>query len=152
MGTLRTQASHEIDARPDAVYNVLADYRTGHPAILPKPYFGDLTVEAGGRGAGTIIRFTMHVLGTQRTFRQVVSEPQPGRVLMETDEAGGITTTFTVEPLDGGKRSRVTITTEAPASSGLRGLVERVLNPRVLGDIYRKELRQLEAYTKETTA
>jgi hypothetical protein len=152
MGTIRTQASHEIDARPDAIYNVLADYRTGHPAILPKPYFSDLIVEAGGRGAGTIIRFTMNVLGTQRTFREVVSEPQPGHVLVETDEAAGVTTTFTVDPLDGGKRARVTITTETPASPGLRGLVERVLNPRILADIYRKELRQLDAYTKETTA
>ena len=151
MGTIRTQASHEIDARPEAVYNVLADYRTGHPAILPKPYFGGLSVEAGGRGAGTVIRFTMNVLGTTRAFRQTVSEPQPGRVLVEQDETGDVVTTFTVEPLDGGKRSRVTITTETRASPGLRGALERLLSPRVLTDIYRRELRLLDEYTKETT-
>lgn len=152
MSTIRTQASHEIDARPEAVYNVLADYRTGHPAILPKPEFGDLVVEAGGRGAGTIVRFTMNVLGTTRTFRQAISEPQPGRVLQEADETGDVVTTFTVEPLAGGKRSRVTITTETRASPGLRGLVERLVSPRVLRGLYRRELRQLEEYTKETTA
>lgn len=151
MSTIRTQASHEIDARPEAVYNVLADYRTGHPAILPKPEFGDLVVEAGGRGAGTIVRFTMNVLGTRRTFRQTISEPQPGRVLVEQDDAGEVVTTFTVEPLDGGKRSRVTITTETRASPGLRGAMERLISPRVLGGLYRRELRLLEEYTKETT-
>jgi hypothetical protein len=152
MTTIRTKASHEIDARPQAVYGVLADYRTGHPAILPKPYFGDLIVEAGGRGAGTVIRFSMHVLGTERAFREVVSEPQPGRVLVEADEAAGVTTTFQVEPLDGGKRSRVTITTETRIPPGLRGVVERLVSPRVLRGIYQRELRQLEDYVKETTS
>jgi hypothetical protein len=152
MTTIRTEASQEIDARPQAVYGVLADYRTGHPAILPKPYFGELVVEAGGRGAGTVIRFTMHVMGTERSFREVVSEPQPGRVLVEADEAAGVTTTFEVEPLDGGKRSRVTISTETRLSPGLTGVVERLVSPRVLRGIYRRELRQLEDYVKETTA
>lgn len=152
MTTLRTQATHDIDARPETVYGVLADYRVGHPAILPKPYFGALTVESGGRGAGTVIRFSMQVMGVERAFREVVSEPEPGRVLVEQDDAAGVVTTFTVDPLDGGKRSRVTITTETQASPGLRGLVERVVNPPVLRDIYRKELRQLEEYVKETTS
>jgi hypothetical protein len=73
-------------------------------------------------------------------------------VLVEADEAAGVVTTFTVDPLDGGKRSRVTITTETRASPGLRGLLERLVSPGVLRDIYRKELRQLEEYIKETTS
>jgi hypothetical protein len=152
MSTIRIHAAHDIDARPEAVYGVLADYRTGHPAILPKPYFGNFTVETGGRGAGTIISFTMRVLGAERAFREVVSEPAPGRVLMEQDAAAGVTTTFTVDPLDSGKRSRVTITTETRASPGFQGLVERLVSPRVLRGIYRQELRQLDEYVKETTS
>jgi hypothetical protein len=150
--TVRIQASREIDARPQAVYGVLADYRTGHPAILPKPEFGDLIVEAGGRGAGTVIRFNMRVLGTALTFHSVISEPEPGRVLVEQDDAAGAVTTFQVDPLDGGKRSRVTITTETRASPGLRGALERLISPRVLSGLYRRELQQLDDYCKETTA
>lgn len=152
MSTIRAQAAHDIDARPETVYSVLADYRVGHPAILPKAYFKELQVEAGGRGAGTVIRFTMQVLGTERAFRAVISEPVPGRVLVEQDDAAGVKTTFTVDPLDGGKRARVTITTETRASRGFQGLVERLVSPPVLRGIYRQELAQLEEYVKETTA
>lgn len=152
MSTLRVQAAHDIDARPEAIYSVLADYRVGHPAILPKAYFKDLHVESGGRGAGTAIRFTMRVLGTERTFHSVISEPAPGRVLVEQDDAAGVKTTFSVDPLDGGRRARVTITTETRTSRGFQGLMERLVSPPVLRGIYRQELAQLEAYIKETTA
>ena len=151
MTIVHARAAHDIDARPAAVYAVLADYRVGHPAILPKPYFTDLKVQAGGRGAGTVIQVTMQVLGVERVYHEVVSEPEPGRVLAETDADAGVTTTFTVDALDGGKRSRVTIATEARTSPGLRGVVERMVQPPLLRGIYRKELRQLEEYIKETT-
>ena len=45
----------------------------------------------------------MQVLGVERVYREVVSEPEPGRVLAETDADAGVTTTFTVDALDGGK-------------------------------------------------
>ena len=35
------------------------DYRTGHPRILPKPYFSGLEVLSGGYGAGTVFRTTV---------------------------------------------------------------------------------------------
>ena len=152
MRTIHATASQEIDARPEAVYAVLADYRVGHPAILPKPYFEELKVEAGGRGAGTRLRLTMRVMGVTSVFHEVVTEPEPGRVLAESDAAAGVTTTFTVDPLDGGKRARVTIVTETRASPGVKGLVERLITPGVLRGIYRQELRQLEEYVKETTS
>lgn len=64
----------------------------------------------------------------------------------------GAATTFTVDPPDGGKHARVTIATEARASPGLRGLVERLVSPGVLRGLYHQELRQLEEYVKETTS
>ncbi len=152
MATIHAHATHEIDARPAAIYAVLADYHVGHQAILPRPYFEEVKVEAGGRGAGTRLRVTMRVMGVESVFHEVVTEPQPGRVLAETDPDAGVTTTFTVDPLDGGKRARVTIATEARASPGLKGMVERLVNPGVLRGIYRKELRKLEEYVKETTS
>ena len=57
-----------------------------------------MTVEKGGKGAGTVIRVLMNVLGVDRTYYMEVSEPEPGRVLAETDQDAGVTTTFTVKP------------------------------------------------------
>ncbi len=103
MSTIHVEVSDVIKARPEQVYAVLSDYRTGHPAILPKPYFTSLTVDEGGQGAGTRIQVHMKVLGAERHYQFVIREPEPGRVLVESDEAAGVTTTFTVEPLDGGE-------------------------------------------------
>ena len=63
MSTIHVEVSDVIKARPEQVYAVLSDYRMGHPAILPKPYFTSLTVDEGGQGAGTRIQVHMKVLG-----------------------------------------------------------------------------------------
>jgi hypothetical protein len=141
------EATRTIDAPAAAVYEVLADYRSGHPSILPERYFSDLVVERGGRGAGTVIRFQMHMLGSARTALAHVDEPEPGRVLTETYPENGAVTTFQVLPLDDGRRARVTITTEW-SSPGLRGLVERWIVPPMLRKIFHEELANLEAYVE----
>lgn len=146
MSTIHAEATAVIDAPPTRVYAVLADYRNHHPHILPKPYFTGLRVEAGGVGAGTVVVADMDVYGTKRTFRLVVTEPQPGRVLAESDDAAGMSTTFTVEPLEGGSKSRVTIATDTRPSPGLQGWIERLVNPSIMRRIYRAELQQLNAY------
>ncbi len=153
MNSLTISTSAVIHARPEKVYSVIADYRTGHPAILPKENFADLQVESGGYGAGTIIRFRSRVLGTERGFHQIVSEPEPGRVLVEKDIQGPVTTTFTVTPVENGQgseglHSQVKITTEMETSPGIQGLVERLVLPRALKPVYKKELEQLSAYVQ----
>lgn len=151
MRTIHVEVTGVIDAPPDRVYTVLADYRNHHPNILPKPYFTGLRVEVGGFGAGTVIVVDMDVYGTKRTFRMAVSEPQPGRVLMENDATAGLVTTFTVEPLEGGAKSRVTIASDARPSPGLRGWIERLVNPAITRRIYNVELQQLNSYVAQTT-
>lgn len=146
MGAFSVEESAVIDAQPAAVYAVLADYRRHHPRILPPQYFTGLEVEQGGIGAGTVIRVGMRALGRAVAYRLTVSEPEPGRVLVEADRAAGVVTTFTVEPVDGGQRARVRIATAWAPKRGLRGLGERLLNPPVARRIYRQELRQLAAY------
>jgi len=148
MNQIHVAASKVIAARPEKVYAILADYRVSHPAILPKPYFTELSVEQGGQGAGTVARADMKVMGTQMTYHLIVSEPQPGRVLKEVDAAAGVSTTFTVDPLDGGQQSRVTIATEAATHPGLMGWLERLFNPAVMRRIYQKELQQLAEYVR----
>ena len=78
MPTIRIKSSRRISAPADRVYRCIADYRTHHPAFLP-PAFSNFTVEEGGVGAGTVIHFTLTAGGRTQTFRQRVSEPDPGR-------------------------------------------------------------------------
>lgn len=146
MSQILTEASATIKAPPEQVYAILADYRIGHPAILPKEYFHNFTVEAGGVGAGTIITVQMVVLGVERTFRLVVSEPEPGRVLMEVDAQAGSVTTFVVDPLANGRHAQVTIRTETSASFGFTGMIESVMIPLTLRPIYQQELKLLADY------
>ena len=101
----------------------------------------------GGTGAGTRIRYEMRAFGMVRTFRAEITEPGPGRRLLETDVDSGIATTFTVEPKDDGRRSHVTIET-VYQKAGIRGWLERLLAPRLLRAIYGAELRQLETQAR----
>lgn len=150
MGKIHTEASAVIAAPPAAIYAVLADYRHRHPHILPKQYFPELSVEAGGQGAGTIIRVRTRVLGIEREYHMLVSEPEPGRILVETDQATGLATTFTVTPTEDGAGSRVQIATAWDAPAGVAGLIERFITPPIMRHIYRTELRQLATYMAAT--
>ena len=143
MGRIQAGASAVIDGRPEEIYDILSDYKTKHPKILPKEHFKDLVVEAGGEGAGTVIRFKTIAAGRERPYRMEISEPEPGRVLVESDKSSNTVTTFTVTPVSEGRQSQVQIITEFDASPGIAGFFERMLSPRLLKGIYEKELRQL---------
>ena len=135
-------AAARVSAPPRRVYDMIADYRNGHPRIIPPKYFKSLDVEEGGFGAGTVIRFTMRVLGSERTARARITEPDPGRVLVETELSTGLVTTYTVAPA-GDSASDVTIETRVPAVPGVRGAVERWVAKAMLPRIYRDELALL---------
>ena len=136
-------ASAIIPARRERVYSLIANYRDGHARILPRQFSG-LMVEQGGIGAGTVIRFQMRVLGKTQVFRAIVTEPEAGRVLVETYlDGNGAVTTFTVDPGTAPADSRVTISTELPVRSGVAGWIERKLSALLLRPIYRKELENL---------
>jgi Polyketide cyclase / dehydrase and lipid transport len=148
MKMFHVEASDVINARPEALYAVVADYQVGHPAILPKPYFTELTVEKGGTGAGTIIRGSVKAFGNVIPLHHIVSEPEPGRVLMETDIETGQYTTFTFEPLNGGTQTRVTIASEFPTKPGLVGWMESVTTTPFVRRLYKQELRNLADYVR----
>jgi uncharacterized protein YndB with AHSA1/START domain len=153
MKTQQVSASAIINAPASQVYSLLADYRDGHPRILPKQYFSSLEVERGGVGAGTVIRFQMRAPGTTRTFLADITEPEPGRVLVEsnrveTDSAVQSVTTFTVDPINGEQQARVTISTTLSASNWLEGLFTSMFLRRV----YAQELKQIAALAEERTA
>ena len=142
------EAQATVDARPETVWDILTDYRDAHSLIIPPQFFSDYEVESGGRGAGTVIRFAFRVAGTKRHMRQVVSEPQPGRILVERDIDGPAHSTFTLTPVDGGRKTRVLITTDQVTRPGIAGAVERLLAPLLapsMKRMYLQELSRLEA-------
>ncbi|GAB4413650.1 MAG: SRPBCC family protein [Anaerolineae bacterium] len=149
MTQLNVAVSAMINAPAQVVYIILSDYRHHHPHILPKDYFTGLEVEEGGQGEGTVFKSGMKIMGQAQPFRMRVTEPEPGRVLAETDLSNGLVTTFTVNP-NGPERAEVTFATVWQPASGFRGWVERLTAPMFLKRVYRRELQILDAYARQT--
>jgi hypothetical protein len=145
MATINVSADRAIGAPADAVYGYLADMRQHHPRFLP-PAFEDFEVESGGVGAGTITCFKVNAGGRRREYRMEVAEPEPGRVLTESDTGSSLVTTFTVTPE--GPVSRVKISTRWQGAGGIGGFFERLFAPRVMRSIYADELQRLDAYAR----
>jgi Polyketide cyclase / dehydrase and lipid transport len=145
MATNLVSAERTVDAPAAAVYGYIADMRGHHPHFLP-PAFSDFQVESGGVGEGTITRFTLTAGGRTRQYRMKVAEPEPGRVLTESDTGSSAVTTFTVTPQGG--QSVVQIATTWEGAGGIGGFFERLFAPRVMRGIYADELERLDAYAR----
>ena len=133
-----------MDAPADVIYHCIADYREHHrrEGFLP-PAFSDFDIQRGGVGAGTELRWVVDAGGRRRTVTATVSEPVPGRTLVQT--GSGIDTTFTVEPIDRGARVRFDTVID---EGGLPGVLNRLFARRILGPIYEDELRRLEVHAR----
>ncbi len=149
MATVHTEVSAVIDASPAEVYAVFADYRGSHPQVLPKPEFGELIVEQGGQGAGTVFRTSVTSMGVKTDYHMEVTEPEPGRRLVETDKKLGVATSFIIEPLEGGKKSQVTLATDWTPKPGIMGWIEKLAAPSVMRKLYKTELDNVQAYLKK---
>jgi Polyketide cyclase / dehydrase and lipid transport len=146
MASIVVSAERMVDAPADTVYRYIANMREHHPHFLP-PAFSDFRVESGGVGAGTIAQFKMTAGGRSREYRMVVAEPEPGRVLTESDTASTAVTSFTVTPRDAASLVRISSTWEG--AGGIGGVFERMFAPRALRAIYTDELARLDAYARE---
>lgn len=135
-------ARRRIDAPADRIYHYIADFEHHHPRFLPHQ-FSALEIEEGGYGAGTLHRVSVTLGGKATEYRVRVREPEPGRVITETDPSRHMVTTFTVDP--DGAGSRVTIETRW-RTPGLKGLVERLVAPSMLRRVYVEELELLARY------
>lgn len=147
MANVHVSAERTIPSPPDALYSLLADYRVGHPSILPAA-FSDFKVLEGGVGAGTRIRFALTLGGRKLTTEAHVTEPEPGRVLAEHYVERGMTTTFAVTSITGGSRLR--IHSSWKARRGPAGWVERWLAPRLLRPLYEDELDRIERWASQS--
>jgi hypothetical protein len=149
MGTIHVSAERRVDASAETVYGCLADMCEHHPRFLP-PAFSNFEVESGGVGAGTVTRFKMTAGGRSREYRMEVAEPEPGRVLTESDTNSSLVTSFTVTP-EGGT-SRVLISTTREGAGGVGGFFERLFAPWVMRGSYGDELERLNTYARERGA
>jgi Polyketide cyclase / dehydrase and lipid transport len=146
MAPISVSAQRTVGAPAPEVYGYIADHREHHQHFLP-PAFSDFHVESGGVGAGTITTFTLTAGGRTRKIRQQVAEPEPGRVLTESDTLSSSVTTWTVTPE--GNDCQVQISTTWTGAGGVGGFFERMFAPRVLRQIYADELSRLDTYARE---
>jgi uncharacterized protein YndB with AHSA1/START domain len=145
MSELAVTAERLVGAPAERTYRCIADYRTHHPHFLP-PAFSDFRVEQGGVGAGTVHSFRLTAGGRTRPYRMRVEEPEPGRVLTESDVGSSLVTTWTVRPE--GQGCRVRVETRWQGAGGVGGVFERLFAPRVLRGIYVDELERLDRYAR----
>jgi uncharacterized protein YndB with AHSA1/START domain len=145
MAKVTASADRVIDARSDQVYSYLAD-QNQHQKFLPDA-FSEFQVLEGGVGAGSVTRFKITAGGRTREYNMKVSEPEPGRTLVETDQGSSLVTTFTVTPE--GEKSRVNITTNWDGAGGIGGFFERTFAPKAMHRLYLDELDRLNTYATE---
>ena len=149
MGRIEVSAERAVAAPAEDVYTYLADMREHHHRFLP-PAFSEFKVESGGLGAGTVATFKLTAGGRSRHYRMVVDEPEPGRVLTETDTSSSLVTTFSVTPQGGTSLVRIATTWEG--ARGIGGVFERLFAPRVIRAIYADELERLDTYALQRTS
>ena len=141
-------AERVVDAPADVVYRCLADYTHHHrPGGFLPPAFSNQEVLSGGIGDGTVIRLNVSLAGRTNTMTARISEPDPGRKLVEDGEH--VQTTFTVQPE--ADKSRVRFDTVLDGG-GLAGLMNKFFGARLLGPVYADELERLERYAQTQVA
>ena len=128
------------------VYQYLADMHV-HARLLPRPFY-DFQVEEGGVGAGSVVGFKISFAGGVRQLRMQVSEPEPGRTVVQTDTSGsGLVITFHRDPATraGAGEHHLHFNGE----TGVAGFVERIIAPRRLHRVYTEELARLNAHARQ---
>lgn len=149
MKTYEVTVKCTIDATHTKVYNIVIDMEE-HRRILPKQ-FESLDVLKGGKGTGTVFRLNMNVMGNRSSLEMVLTEPEPGRVVLERDEKAGITTTWKLTPIEGSDRCLIELTSEFQSKPGIAGMLERLIFKPVIRSIYRQELDNINEYATKGT-
>ncbi len=145
MARITVEEERPVGAPAELTYHLIANDEH-HQRFLPDA-FSDFEVLEGGRGAGTRHRFKVTAGGRTREYLMRVAEPEPGRVISESDERSSLVTTFTVTP--SGETCRVRISTSWDGAGGIGGLFERLFAPRVMRRMYADELGRLDRYARQ---
>ncbi len=144
MSVIHVEQSEFIPAAPERVYEILRDYENHHRHILPEQYYSNFTIETGGLGAGTVGWVKVSAMGRTMPLHFRVSEPEPGRRMVETNLETGAETSFVLSPEESG--TRLTIASDYQPAGGLSGFLDRKLAPGVLQKMLAAELHKLVVY------
>ncbi len=145
MGVINVVQEGAVGAPAELTYPLIADDEH-HTKFLPDD-ITDFEVVEGGVGAGTVHRFKVTAGGRVREYLMRVSEPEPGRVITETDQNSSLVTSFTVT--SDGDGCHVRIETRWDGAGGIGGFFERTFAPRVMRKMYADELARLDTYARE---
>ncbi|MFB7991703.1 SRPBCC family protein [Streptomyces sp. NPDC056002] len=132
-----------IAAKPDDVFDALADYSGTRAKLLPE-HFSEYEVREGGDGEGTLVHWKLQA--TSKRIRDClleVGEPTDGE-LVEKDRNSSMVTTWRVTP-SGEGASRVVVSTVWNGAGGIGGFFEKTFAPKGLGRIYDQILAKLAA-------
>jgi len=139
----KVSVEHRFPVSPERVYNLIIDMEE-HRRILPRQ-FESLDVMEGGKGAGTVFRLTIHVMGSRSSLVMTLSEPEPGRIVQEQDEKAGVTTIWKLIP-EPGDCCVLRLTSQFPNKPGFSGWMERIATSSMIRSIYKRELKNMEEY------
>src|SRR6266508_669570 len=135
-GQIQIDVERKIPAPRERVHQVLADFVTGRPEILPPSNYREYRVLRGGRGAGTQVSYRLRAGGRERSYDVEVSEPSPGATLVERDRNSSLVTTWTLVPTTDGTATNLKLSTAWQGGGGIRGFFERTFAPKGLRRIY----------------
>ncbi|MHC5264425.1 SRPBCC family protein [Streptomyces sp. UC4497] len=147
MAQVEATTERVVAAKPDDVFDALADYSGTRAKMLPE-HFSEYEVREGGDGEGTLVHWKLQA--TSKRVRDClldVTEPTDGE-LVETDRNSSMVTTWRVTPAGEGQ-SRVVVTTVWNGAGGIGGFFEKTFAPKGLGRIYDAVLAGLAAQVEK---
>jgi fermentation-respiration switch protein FrsA (DUF1100 family) len=150
MSHIFVRSERVIEASPAEVFNALIDYKVKRPRMLPPKYL-NYTVKEGGQGDGTVISYRFRAAGRERPYEMTVEETIAGQVLTERDRNSSLVTRWSVLPVDGGQRSKVSVESDWQGGSGARGFFERTFAPLGLRRVYKDALVALALLVQSPT-
>ncbi|MQY12556.1 hypothetical protein SRB5_26910 [Streptomyces sp. RB5] len=147
MGQVEATTERVISAKPEDVFDALADYAGARQRVLPANYSA-FEIREGGDGEGSLVRWKLQA--TKKRVRDClveVTEPTDGE-LVEKDRNSSMVTKWTVTPAGEG-RARVVVTSTWTGAGGIGGFFERTFAPKGLARIYDELLANLAAETEK---
>ncbi|MGA4838732.1 SRPBCC family protein [Streptomyces sp. G45] len=143
MAQVEATTERIIAARPEDVFDALADY-SGTRAKILSEHYSEYEVREGGDGEGTLVHWKLQATSKRvRDCLLEVTEPTDGE-LVEKDRNSSMVTTWRVTPAGEGQ-ARVVVSTVWNGAGGIGGFFEKTFAPKGLARIYDQVLGKLAA-------
>lgn len=148
MAQVEAATQREIAAKPNDVFDALADYSGTRQKLLPE-HFSEYEVREGGDGEGTLVHWKLQATSKRvRDCLLEVTEPADNE-LVEKDRNSSMVTTWKVTEGSAEGTARVTVRTVWNGAGGIGGFFEKTFAPKGLARIYDSVLANLAARTEK---